>query len=279
MSHEQKRQVTVEDLLRLKRAERPQAEFWAEFDRELRTKQLAALVEKQPWWRSLPARFAGLSRYHLPLGATAVLAVTFLTVRDYDPAPLPADMAPRSVARVAVTPGSAEPADVSSLASEDVAATPAEAESEMLVAATEVERAPAPDGADSEFAQVMPLLDASLGGGRGSSEVSPSARYIAANLAAVQAAEGVVSHTLLNTRQGFEARHTASRAASVDPLQQMTPPAEARIARYRTALAVPAGLEVSSRSSEEAARRLSVEELHDRVRRFGAQADRVLMKF
>lgn len=278
MSHEQKRQVTVEDLLRLKRAERPKAEFWSEFDRELRAKQLAALVQREPWWRALPARFAGLSRYHLPLGATAVLAVTFLTVRDFAPAPLPTEMAPR-VTRTAGTSSSAQTAEPVAVANETVAGVQADAELEPWVAATEVERVATRVDDSAEFARVMPLLDASLGGSRADSTESPSARYIAANLAAVQATEGVVSHSLLSTRQGFEARHTPARAASVDPLQHMTPPAEARIARYRTALAVPAGLEVSSRSSEEAARRLSVEELHDRVRRFGAQADRVLMKF
>ena len=76
--------VSLEDLLRLKRAERPSAEFWPQFERELRAKQLAALVVRRPWWRTLPARaMVGLSRYHLPLGATAVLALTFLSVREY----------------------------------------------------------------------------------------------------------------------------------------------------------------------------------------------------
>jgi len=39
--------VTLEDLLCLKRAERPPPEFWSEFERELRQKQLAALVERR----------------------------------------------------------------------------------------------------------------------------------------------------------------------------------------------------------------------------------------
>ena len=32
--NQEKRPITIEDLLRLKRAERPAPEFWAEFDRE-----------------------------------------------------------------------------------------------------------------------------------------------------------------------------------------------------------------------------------------------------
>ena len=81
--NQEKRPITLEDILRLKRAERPPAEFWESFDRELRAKQLAALVEKRPWWRSLPRAFSlsGFTRFHLPVGATAVLAITFLATR------------------------------------------------------------------------------------------------------------------------------------------------------------------------------------------------------
>ena len=46
MKHDGKRSVSLEDLLRLKRAERPPESYWADFDRQLRAKQLAALVEK-----------------------------------------------------------------------------------------------------------------------------------------------------------------------------------------------------------------------------------------
>jgi hypothetical protein len=41
---------TLEELLRFKRAERPAPEFWAEFDRGLRQKQLAALVKRPQGW-------------------------------------------------------------------------------------------------------------------------------------------------------------------------------------------------------------------------------------
>jgi hypothetical protein len=76
---QQSGKVTLEDLLRLKRAERPPAEFWAEFDRTLHAKQLAAIVEKRPWWRRQHSWLSG-SRWSLPLGAAAALAVTFATV-------------------------------------------------------------------------------------------------------------------------------------------------------------------------------------------------------
>ena len=133
MSYEGKRPVTLEDLLRLKRAERPPAEFWAQFDRQLRAKQLAALVEKRPWWRTRV--FAGWSRIHLPLGAAAVLALTFVTVRDFSIAPLDLDSksVEASSAAVALSPAAISPgADVQDVpagigtAAPDSEAAPAE---------------------------------------------------------------------------------------------------------------------------------------------------------
>lgn len=44
---------TLETLLRLKRAERPDADFWRDFEQGLREKQLAAIVEPKPWWLGL----------------------------------------------------------------------------------------------------------------------------------------------------------------------------------------------------------------------------------
>ncbi len=65
--------VTVEDLLRLKRAERPAAEFWSQFDDALRAKQLAAIVERRPWWRiEFRGVAAGLARLRVPVGLAAV---------------------------------------------------------------------------------------------------------------------------------------------------------------------------------------------------------------
>src|SRR5262245_54731386 len=80
---DQRPKITVEDLLRLKRTERPSPEFWSGFERELRQKQLAALVEQRPWWRDLPQLLS--RRAYLPVGATAILAFTFVSVKFYAP--------------------------------------------------------------------------------------------------------------------------------------------------------------------------------------------------
>ena len=80
MKRELKRPVTVEDLLGLKRAERPSSDFWSEFDRRLRDKQLSALVAPRPWWRSSGwlECWHVLRRFQFPLGTSAVLALTFV---------------------------------------------------------------------------------------------------------------------------------------------------------------------------------------------------------
>jgi hypothetical protein len=81
MNPETRRKITVEDLIRLKRAERPQAEYWAGFETQLRAKQLAAIVVKRPWWDA-PARALSLVwRHPMPIGAAAAVALTLAGVR------------------------------------------------------------------------------------------------------------------------------------------------------------------------------------------------------
>ena len=43
----------VEALLRLKRSENPDAQFWERFDVELHQRMLRTLVQKEPWYRQL----------------------------------------------------------------------------------------------------------------------------------------------------------------------------------------------------------------------------------
>src|ERR1700689_2371884 len=74
MKEDTERKVTVEALLRLKRAEGPPAEFWASFESQIRTKQLSAIVSKRPWWDRYSRVFAGFSRHQVSFGAAAALA-------------------------------------------------------------------------------------------------------------------------------------------------------------------------------------------------------------
>lgn len=82
------KKVTLEALLRLKRAERPEPEFWQRFEHDLRAKQLAAIVEPRPWWVALrlPQAARMVARFQVPVGAAAVLALGFVVIREYRPA-------------------------------------------------------------------------------------------------------------------------------------------------------------------------------------------------
>jgi|GEM_PF-4449953 len=70
---------TLEELLRFKRAERPAPEFWAEFDRGLRQKQLAALMKRPQGWARVRPVFVRSLRWIAP--ATAAVAVALVVVQ------------------------------------------------------------------------------------------------------------------------------------------------------------------------------------------------------
>jgi hypothetical protein len=81
--HPNPRKVTLEEILRLKRSERPDEGFWVEFEERLRAKQLAAIVARRPWWQVDLSRFAvGVRGLRLPIGAVAALAFAFVAVRE-----------------------------------------------------------------------------------------------------------------------------------------------------------------------------------------------------
>ncbi len=69
-SHE--KEVKVEDLLRLKRAERPGEVFWNTFDRELHQRMLQTLVKKDPWYVQVLRGVSGRIAQSAAVGAAAV---------------------------------------------------------------------------------------------------------------------------------------------------------------------------------------------------------------
>lgn len=75
--------VSLDDLFALKRAEQPPEDFWQDFQRDFHVRQRAEAIEPKRWWFVLPRIFAGFSHYQMPIGAAAVLAVTFLSFREY----------------------------------------------------------------------------------------------------------------------------------------------------------------------------------------------------
>ncbi len=166
----QRPKVTVEDLLRLKRAERPDAEFWTKFERELRGKQLTALIEKRSWWQDLPQLL--VRRAYLPVGATAILAFTLVSVKFYAPAQLAqAESAPMGAPAPAGREVAAPAVAVSSPLVNRSDAT-ASAVEEVSPVAVSTASSPAP----TEVVELMPLLVAPP------TVEKPSDRLLAANL-------------------------------------------------------------------------------------------------
>lgn len=72
-------EIKVEDLLRLKRSERPDEQFWNQFDRELHQRMLSTLVKKDPWYtqvlRGLTGRTAQVGFVATAAAALAVMVV------------------------------------------------------------------------------------------------------------------------------------------------------------------------------------------------------------
>jgi hypothetical protein len=199
----QRPKVTVEDLLRLKRAERPDAEFWTKFEHELRQKQLTALIEKRPWWQELPQVFA--RRAYLPAGATAILAFTLVSVKFY---------APTQLAQVESMPVSA-PAPVGR-----EIAVPAVAVSSPLVnrsagtASVVEESSPvatvaASPASPAEVVELMPLLVAPPAAEK------PSDRLLAANLNRAESADADFGSTDLGSHLSVPNRAASSVTAEL----------------------------------------------------------------
>jgi hypothetical protein len=78
----EKSRVTLERLLQLKRSERPDAAFWDGFDRELRQRQLAALVTIRPWHDRVLRMGMMLLRRCAPVGAVAAAVAAGYVVWD-----------------------------------------------------------------------------------------------------------------------------------------------------------------------------------------------------
>ena len=73
------KEVTVENLLQFKRAERPDEKFWGDFDRELHQRMMQTLVKKDPLhlqvWRALSGRFVQSAGVACAAGFLALMVV------------------------------------------------------------------------------------------------------------------------------------------------------------------------------------------------------------
>lgn len=260
--------VTLEEILRFKRAEKPDAAFWTEFEQQFRAKQLAAAVERKRWWFALPRVMPTLVRFSLPVGATAVLALTFVTVRQSQPDVL--QSAPEF--EETVTRPEASTFAEATMEDAQIDLSTVTAPAPPLVAAIE-----SPDSANVSVSSEGSLAQASeamssVRSSEGTPSLSPSARLIAANMA-----EAKIEYANMLHGRGHEVR------VLEEPLAQILVPSETRSSRVlppQMAQLASYSLENerSAQVTERQARRLSEDQLFDAGRRISAQADRLMLK-
>lgn len=294
-SPENKPSVTLEDLLRLKRAERPSPEFWAKFESQLRAKQLAAIVEKQPWWRSLS--LAGLVRHRVLLGSTALLAISFVSIREYRAVPAHPKSG-EAVREVALTGSSTSlaPAEAVVLAeTANVVAPPAVEAAPVRLDSNAVARVAAPEnsveasvyaGAPVESQAVAARADDAPQAAQwlvavdrpDPDRLSPTARSIADNLAAAKEAHPELTNRFFGV-SGFEKRVMPSSRQTVDPLAQMRSPSETHLRVLASSVRSSSSVALG-RDSERITRRISDERLtEEAISRFGARGNELSVKF
>lgn len=260
-------QVTLEDLLRLKRAEKPDVAFWAQFEQEFRAKQLAAAVQRKRWWFALPGIMPRLVRYSLPVGATAVLALTFVTLR-HDPAA--AEQASAGMETVTPQPVVANVADSApALELENFGIT--FLEPAVVIASAEPVQT-VMEGAPETMLVEPASPDFSKDASHLASVLSPSARLIAANMADAEMDFGRLLHRRTSEVRVVEEPLAQIAISSVTRGSRVLPPQMAQLASYSLEN------ERSSQVTERQARRLSEDQFHDAARRLSAQADRLMLK-
>jgi hypothetical protein len=281
MKHDkpQRPTVTLEQLIRLKRAEQPPAEFWLDFDRAMRAKQLAAIVEPRPWWAPFIRLGTRVARYQLPVGATAVLALTFFTVNQYrlpQGEPVYVSALAQSIHDTATVGLNEAGSGAETLVNEQIGS----AERVAVANSVTVTERPtaAPELQSIESAQMISMLGGSRASMFAANADSPSARSIAANLAQVKASEPELAR-LIDRAAGFDATNLVSRTAPVDPLTQMHSPADSnrvrRLLANYTSAPVSAEEAAAQRNAGRVGRGLSDERLYERVSRFDVEGERL----
>lgn len=280
--------VTLEDLLRLKRAERPAPEFWAQFDDALRAKQLAAIVERRPWWRvDLGAWASALSRVRVPVGLAAVGLLSVLTVQqfrsptavtpvgpvtDADPSTL-ADVAMVSEAPQVATLGGAESSGAQGVV---VAVAQVNAGPEWVAAGEAL-------AADTSSAALERGPVASAGAAEAS--LSLNATALASDLRSLRPAPlSTLDSSGVATLELGSFRSNSRTSAVEEPLARVTSPTESRRERL-AALVAPAAMKSSSQSGspdrvrERMISRLSEDELYSSVSRLNVERGGLRVSF
>ncbi|HVZ63720.1 MAG TPA: hypothetical protein VG936_03960 [Lacunisphaera sp.] len=267
LNPDQRPKVALEDLLRLKRTERPAPEFWATFESEMRQKQLAALLEKRTWWQGLSQLL--VRHAYLPVGATAVLAFTLVSVKYYVPSQ-PTTVVPTSPTK---SLASVNRAAVSAPVSATVASRTERSASLPAAPSPAIESTPVAD--DMEAMAAGPEAAAPVASSSTTVD-SPSSRYIANNLDRLERTDPELVQSVLGSRLSAPAR-VQSAALMTDELTSVPTGTSRRsrlLAHYTDHLLTPEPT-APEIVRERLARRLGDSDISDRISRIGLKGDQV----
>jgi len=291
MNQNEKRGVTIEQLMRLKRVELPAPEFWSQFDKDLRAKQLTAILDKRPWWRSFPRVYGFAVRHPMALGTAAALSIAFFSVSEYrgnNRAPI--SSSGDEVAFSAVE--SAAPVHAGAPAALPVSAPLMERPAALPIRMTVTKKSE--ESFSQELAAMMaaqrtsPLLtsiasrDDMLQVERDERIEAPVGRTLGPiNLAAIQMDQPQFVRTQLGFSQNFQPASSADRGQIAEPLAQMASPSEERRSRLMAeGLPVMASLESApAPANDSVVNRLSDDRVYESISRYDLDANRLSIKF
>jgi len=263
---EQKSPVTLEELLRLKKAERPGAEFWSQFERELRQKQLTALVRKRRWWHDLPVLLS--RRVYVPAGAAAIVAFTMITARYSAAGPMA--RVQNTAPKIAAADPSVETLPVTEV---NVAGRSSARREEPLAPVRVARHEAAPtSNVSGDVTEGVGLLPIQV---THHETETPSARFVAANLERLEQSEpdlvnAVMGSRLTPARVGANTDWAAEGDADAARKYRL-------IARYAEHSLSPEPA-APALVRERIARRLG-DDITERISRVGLEGSRVSLKF
>ncbi len=272
-----KRPLTLEQLLRLKRAEQPTPEFWGRFESELRAKQLAAIVAKRPWWSVFAPAMPVARRAVLPLGAAAA-AVAAWTIAGHS------FFQARMVSPLAAeSPAPAVVAVAAPVANAPVELARVERPAQAAVAPAPVQGLAQIDESALPVVPAQASAPASDSGNRGG--LTLSVRSFAGGLASLQPASFSIGarEPVTAFSQSIQPRSLSPRGRPIDPLARLTSPAEERRSRLLAeTLSSPAfSAQLPSHADDRLVNALSNDRLSesDNISRYGLDAHSVSFKF
>jgi hypothetical protein len=291
MNSDKKQPITVEALMRLKRVEQPPAEFWAQFDKELRVKQLAAIVDRRPWWHAAPRVYGLFSRHPLALGTAAALTVALFTVGEYRgntrsglsssvdgtayvPNAVIAPVQPEAAAVVRT----AQPASkLVAVAGDRVASTKPSEE----VYGQELQpmiSSPTPEGTLVSVSPRDEMMQIERGD---RAEVPLGKSLTAIKFAAIQPTEPEFMRSALGFTQTFQAQISPNRGQVTEPLANMPSPSDERRSRLMAeATPVMASFDgAPAASSDHFVNRLPDDRVYESISRYADSGDRLSIKF